>query len=90
MIINFSSRLFFSCIYTKISNLKLLLYNRPKETDNTPKKEKGKHMNDMNTSGIARLIKGLRAAGWSDKDINDFILYIETGDEKYKPKEKND
>ena len=24
-----------------------------------------------------------------EKDINDFILFIETGDEKYKPKEKN-
>ena len=23
------------------------------------------------------------------KDINDFILFIETGEEKYKPKQKN-
>ncbi len=40
----------------------------------------------MNTQEIARLVLGLRAAGWSDKKINDFILYIETGEEQYKPK----
>ncbi len=34
----------------------------------------------------SRLILGLRAAGWSEKEINDFILYIELGDEQYKPK----
>lgn len=33
----------------------------------------------------SRVILGLRAAGWDDKDITDFILWIETGDEKYKP-----
>lgn len=46
-------------------------------------------MNEMNMSETARLIIGLRAVGWDEKDINDFILFIETGDEKYKPKEKN-
>lgn len=46
-------------------------------------------MNEMNMSETVRLIIGLRAAGWDEKDINDFILFIETGDEKYKPKEKN-
>ncbi|MCI8646318.1 MAG: hypothetical protein HFE76_05825 [Firmicutes bacterium] len=40
----------------------------------------------MNMSEVARLILGLRAAGWSDKDINDFVLFIETGEEQYKPK----
>lgn len=35
----------------------------------------------------ARLILGLRAAGWDDKKIADFILYIESGDEQYKPTE---
>ncbi len=35
---------------------------------------------------ISRLILGLRAAGWDDKAISDFILWIGTGDEKYKPK----
>jgi len=65
-------------------------YNTCKE-DNlqvTGQAEKGGNMNDMNMSEAARLIIGLRAAGWNEKDINDFILYIETGDERYKPKEK--
>lgn len=35
---------------------------------------------------VARLILGLRAAGWSEKEINDFLLFIESGEEKYKPK----
>lgn len=45
-------------------------------------------MADMNMQEAARVILGLRAAGWDEKDINDFILYIETGEDKYKPKEK--
>jgi hypothetical protein len=45
-------------------------------------------MNDMNMTEASRIILGLRAAGWNEKDINDFILYIETGEEQYKPKEK--
>lgn len=40
----------------------------------------------MNMQENARLILGLRAAGWDEKKINDFILYIETGEEQYKPK----
>lgn len=44
----------------------------------------------MNMQETARMIMGLRAAGWSEKEINDFILYIETGDEQYKPKEKEE
>lgn len=40
----------------------------------------------MNMQETARLILGLRAAGWSEKEINDFMLFIESGDEKYKPK----
>ena len=35
----------------------------------------------MNMTEIARLLLGLRADGWSEKKINDFLLYIETGDE---------
>lgn len=38
---------------------------------------------------IARLIFGLRAAGWSEKEINDFLLFIESGEEQYKPKAGN-
>ena len=40
----------------------------------------------MNMSEASRIILGLRAKGWNEKDINDFILYVETGEEQYKPK----
>ncbi len=45
-------------------------------------------MDNMTMTETARLIIGLRAAGFSEKEINDFILFIETGEEQYKPKEK--
>lgn len=38
---------------------------------------------------IARLLLGLRSDGWSEKKINDFLLWIETGEEAYKPKAEN-
>ena len=40
----------------------------------------------MTMQEATRIILGLRAAGWDDTRINDFILYIESGDETYKPK----
>lgn len=40
----------------------------------------------MTMTEASRVILGLRAAGWDDRAINDFILYIETGEEQYKPK----
>ena len=43
----------------------------------------------MNMAENARFILGLRSAGWSEKKINDFMLYIETGEEQYKPKADN-
>lgn len=39
----------------------------------------------MNMTETARLILGLRAAGWSEEKINNFLLYIESGEEQYKP-----
>ncbi len=39
----------------------------------------------MNMQENARFILGLRSAGWSEKQINDFMLFIESGDERYKP-----
>ncbi|MBQ9661855.1 MAG: hypothetical protein IJV40_01745 [Oscillospiraceae bacterium] len=39
----------------------------------------------MNMQENARLILGLRAKGWTDTEIADFLLYIESGDEQYKP-----
>ena len=49
----------------------------------------GKEARFMNMMEASRVILGLRAAGWDEKSINDFILWIETGDEKYKPVEKD-
>lgn len=43
----------------------------------------------MNMQENARLILALRAKGWTDTEINDLVLYIETGDEKYKPKKES-
>ena len=40
----------------------------------------------MTMTEISRLILGLREAGWSEKKINDFLLYIESGDDAYRPK----
>ena len=42
----------------------------------------------MNMQKPSRVILGLRAAGWDDKSINDFILWIETGEEQYRPTKK--
>ena len=47
-------------------------------------------MKAMNMSETARLIIGLREAGWDEKDINDFILFNETGEDQYKPTKKAD
>ncbi len=38
----------------------------------------------MSEQELVRLAEGLRASGWNDTDILNFILYIMTGDEKYK------
>ena len=37
---------------------------------------------------ITRLIKALRAAGWTGDEITDLLIYLESGDEEYKPKKK--
>lgn len=42
----------------------------------------------MNMQEMARFVLGLRAAGWDEKAINDFVLFIETGEEQYKPSVK--
>lgn len=39
----------------------------------------------MDMQETFRFIIGLRSAGWDEKKINDFILYIESGEEQYKP-----
>ncbi len=40
----------------------------------------------MTMTEITRLILGLREAGWSEAKINDFLIYIESGNDSYKPK----
>ena len=37
---------------------------------------------------LSRLILSLRSKGWSDTEIADFILWVETGEEQYRPKEE--
>lgn len=49
---------------------------------------KGEDMESMNMKEVTRLILDLRAAGWSDTEIINHILYIETGEGKYKTKKK--
>lgn len=34
---------------------------------------------------ISRLILGLRSAGWDDAAITDFLLWLATGEEQYRP-----
>lgn len=63
----------------------LWYYNKTGTKRIAEKMEKREYMEVMNMQENARLVLGLRAAGWSEKKINDFILYIETGEEQYKP-----
>lgn len=49
------------------------------------KYSKRKEVVAMTMSEASRVILGLRAAGWDEKSINDFILWVETGEEQYKP-----
>lgn len=64
-----------------------MIYNiiSPGDKGLITRKGERRNMEQMNMQENARLVLGLRAAGWSEKKINDFILYIETGEEQYKP-----
>lgn len=64
-----------------------MIYNiiSSRDTGLIIRKGERRNMEQMNMQENARLVLGLRAAGWSEKKINDFILYIETGEEQYKP-----
>lgn len=44
---------------------------------------------DMTMQETYRIIIALRAAGWDEKSINDFILYVESGEKQYLPKPTN-
>jgi len=41
----------------------------------------------MNMQENVRLIEALESAGWSAEEIIKLIKYVESGEEKYKPKE---
>ena len=41
-----------------------------------------------NMTENSRLMLGLRAKGWTDTEIVNFCLWVETGDEQYKPVEE--
>ena len=40
-------------------------------------------MIDMNMQEMARLLTGLREFGLTEKEINDFLIYIESGNDEY-------
>ena len=40
----------------------------------------------MTLSEAARLLLGLKELGWTDREIMDFALYMDTGEEQYQPK----
>ena len=46
---------------------------------------KQKGVQKMLIREVSQIILGLRAAGWDEKKISDFILWIESGDPQYKP-----
>ena len=46
---------------------------------------KQKGVQKMLIREVSQIILGLRAAGWDEKKISDFILWIESGDPRYKP-----
>lgn len=43
----------------------------------------------MNMAEAARLMIGLREAGWDDTRIVNFAIWVETGDEQYRPTKEN-
>nr|DAE36578.1 MAG TPA: hypothetical protein [Caudoviricetes sp.] len=40
----------------------------------------------MTMAEASRIIIGLRADGWTDTKICDFLLWVETGDPQHRPK----
>lgn len=46
-------------------------------------------MDDLNNKENSRIIIALRERGWTDTEINDLVLYMETGEEKWKERVVN-
>lgn len=43
----------------------------------------------MNMKENDRLIQALQSAGWTDTKIKNFILWVKTGEEQYRPEPEN-
>lgn len=43
---------------------------------------------EMTMQEMSRLIIGLRELGLGDKELADFLLWIENGEEQYRPKKE--
>ena len=54
---------------------------------NGTQKEVTRHIG-MNMQENYRLIEALQSAGWTAEEIIDLIKYVESGEEQYKPKPK--
>lgn len=39
----------------------------------------------MNMQESSRFMIGLREKGWSDKEIIDFLIWVESGNDQYRP-----
>ena len=44
----------------------------------------------MNMQEMSRLILGLRKIGLNDKELADFLLWVENGEKQYEPKPLNE
>ena len=44
----------------------------------------------MNMQEMSRLILGLRKLGLSDKELTDFLLWVENGEKQYEPRPLNE
>lgn len=44
----------------------------------------------MSMQENARLILGLRSKGWTDTEITNFLLWIGSGEEQYRPGRENE
>lgn len=49
-----------------------------------------KEVSWMNMQENYRLIEALESAGWTAQEIVNLIKYIESGDEQYKPKKRQE
>lgn len=44
----------------------------------------------MTQTENSRMAIGLRKKGWTDTEIVDFLIWVETGDSKYEPKDESE